>query len=265
MLADDSEYIYDIISNHKRALPQAQTAIGQEEHGETNGNDEEPNVPTIGLLVHAKLPHQSHGSSDNAGDEARGTEELTHGHAGAVGVHRREGAEDVGGAISKGKEGDTSKTLAETEDGRDGAQIDAEEVASGDADGRKEESQPRDEENEGEALNLARTAVVEPQVGDQTGILINAILLDKCALVDRMVDIGALQRLAPLGEERLLAAMVDVREERIGNQDREEEGRDVKRPGAQAASPRPRGGDGIGHGAAAPGVMPCHAVASSAR
>ncbi|GKT83235.1 hypothetical protein Ct61P_01085 [Colletotrichum tofieldiae] len=177
-----------------------QMAIRQEYHGEAYGDDEERQVPDVGFPPHFKLANQGHGSSYHGGDEARRADQLSNRHAGAVRAHGREGAEDVRGAIAKGQEGDAGETLAKAQNGRDGVEIDAEEIAGGDANGGEEQAEPTDKDNEGQGLGFAKVTVVKRQVREEASLIISAVSLDKGALVVGAVDVATFCELGSFGE-----------------------------------------------------------------
>jgi hypothetical protein len=129
-------------ADHEGTLPKMHLTIGEEHHGEAHSKDEEDNVAHEGLPADLELADQGHGASNNGGDKASRTDQLAYGHAATVRVHGGKGAEDIGRAIPKGQKGDTGQTLRQTKDTGDGAEVDAEEVAGGNANGGEEKAEP---------------------------------------------------------------------------------------------------------------------------
>jgi len=70
--------------------------VGEEDHAETDGDDEEAYVSNERLLANFELTDKRHGACDNSRDEAGGSYQLADCHTAAVGTHSGEGAEDVG-------------------------------------------------------------------------------------------------------------------------------------------------------------------------
>ena len=133
MPSDNGDNVYNIVPYHRPTLPKQKLLVCQECHGETHSNDKEANVARVCLSIHSEFAYQRHGAGDDTCDEAGRPDELAHGHAGAIGAHGGKGAEDIRRPIAKGEKCDAGQALAQAEDRGDGTEIDAEEIAGGDA------------------------------------------------------------------------------------------------------------------------------------
>lgn len=165
--------------------------IGEEHHGEAHGKDEEDNVAHKGFPADLELADEGHGASNDGGDEASCTYQLAYGHATAVRVHGSKGAEDVGRTIPKGQKGDTSQALRQAKDTGDGAEVDAEEVARGDADGGEEQTEPEGQQGKSYRLHLGEGTEVEGEIGEQAWFIFETICANEGALILGLVDIVA--------------------------------------------------------------------------
>ena len=69
-------------------------------------------------------------------------------------LHRSKGREHIRTPITKGQKRDTSHAFAHPQYARDGAEIDAEKVASRNADCTEKKSKPYDEYDEGDRFSV---------------------------------------------------------------------------------------------------------------
>lgn len=121
-----------------------------------------------------------------------------------MGPESSEGREDIRTAVAKSKQRHASQTLAHAQHARDGVQVDAEEVAGGDANGAEQQGEPEGHHGEGDWLGVGQAAVVERQVGDDAGLLVGAVCEDEGALVSGMVDETALRRRLAIAEQSMV-------------------------------------------------------------
>jgi hypothetical protein len=220
MPSNDSEHVKGIVSNHCAALPESQLPISQKPHGEGDRDDKEANVSSICTAVHPELSDQGHGACNHACDEAGGANEFTNSHACAVGPHCCKSTKDIGRAVSKCQKRDARETLAEAQDGGDGAQVDTEEVTRRNADGGEQQPQPGNKNDESSRLRFAQVAVVQSQVGKKPGIFIYTVLSDKSALVLGRVHFATFRLVVGASKQRrgIIAkamAMSRMRQERV--------------------------------------------------
>lgn len=142
-MPDDDEYdVEDVVSDHGKTLPDLQLSIPHASQTEDGSQTEEKNVAHKSLPRDLERPDNAHGAGDYGGDEASSTKQLSNGKAAAVCREGGKGGEDIGAAIAKGQKSDAGKTLAHAQDCRNGAKVDAEEVAGGDANGTEKEAEP---------------------------------------------------------------------------------------------------------------------------
>jgi hypothetical protein len=125
-------------------------------------------------------------------DEACRANQLAHGQTGGVGAEGGKRREDVGAAIAERQQRDTGQRLAHAQHPGDCVEVDAEEVAGGDADGAEEHGQPEGHDDEGDGLRAGHAAVVEGQVRDDAGLLVGAVGEHEGAFVAGAVDEAAL-------------------------------------------------------------------------
>jgi hypothetical protein len=103
--------------------------VCEKNHGKCHSHDEKANVSHICLSIYPEFAHKGHGTGNDASDKASCAYQLANSHSRAVGTHGGKRAEYIRGSVAKGKKGDAGETFAKTKNSRNGAQIDAEEVA----------------------------------------------------------------------------------------------------------------------------------------
>lgn len=180
---DDKDDVDEIVTHHGQALPQLQLAVPQEAQAEDCGNAKEDDIPHVRLPGDLEGLDDAHGAGDAGGDEAGGTKELANGQTAAVAGEGGKGGEDIGAAIAKSQEGDASQTLTHAKYGGNGAQVDAEEVAGGDANGAEEKTEPDDYEDEGGWFCVGESAVVEGEIRVEARVFVGTTFVDVGALV----------------------------------------------------------------------------------
>lgn len=188
---DDKTDIKHVEADHGPAFPKMHSTIQEEDHGKADRHDEEDNVAHKCLPADLELANEGHGASDDSSDEASSTYQLANGHTAAVGIHGGESAEDIGGAIPKGQKSDACQALWQTEDAGNGAQVDAEEVARGDANGGEEKTQPEGQDGECDGPGAGKRTVVKGEIGHQARFILGTMRLGEGALVSGEVDLIA--------------------------------------------------------------------------
>jgi hypothetical protein len=163
-------------------------AVDDKAHAEARSHNEEAHIADEALARNVEGPDEGHAPGDDGGDEAGGADELAHSQTRGVCAEGGKSREDIWTAVSKSQQGDACQTLAHAQHARDGVQVDAEEVAGGDADGAEEQAEPEGHEGEGDGFEVCHAAVVERQVGDDAGLFIGAVGEDEGALVVGMVN-----------------------------------------------------------------------------
>lgn len=158
---DDENDVEKVEGHHDDALPQVQMTIRQEYHAEARCHDEEADVPYKTLARDFERSDQGHRACNNGSDKAGGPNQLPDCQTSAMRLHCSKGGEDVWTAISKGEKSHTCHTLAHAQYACDSAEIDAEEVAGGNAYCAEEEAQPYHQDDEGNRLGLVQLAVVQ--------------------------------------------------------------------------------------------------------
>lgn len=135
MPRDDSNDVEYVERNHGQTLPCVQFSIGQKDQADAGCGDEEDDIADKASSGHAERPDQGHGTGHDRSDKPRSTQELAHREAATVRAHGRKSRKHIRAPIPKCKECHARQALAHAQDARDGAQVYAEEVAGGNADG----------------------------------------------------------------------------------------------------------------------------------
>ena len=183
-MPNDHEYdVKKVEAHHGGALPQVQMTVCQEHHAEARCHNEEADVPDKTLARHFEGSDQGHRACNDGGDKAGGTDQLPNCQTSAMSLHCGKSGEDIWTAISKREKCHSCHTLAHAQDAGDSAEIDAEEVAGGNADCAEEQAQPYDQYDEGKRLGLFQLAIVQLEVGKYAGFLVRTIHAHKSALI----------------------------------------------------------------------------------
>ena len=188
----DKDDVEQIKSHHRDCFPQVEPAVNNEAHAEGCSYNEKADIAYKALAGDVERADQGHGSRDYRSNETGSTNQLAHGQTRSMCAEGSKSGEDVWTAIAECKQGHASQTLAHAQHARDGVQVDAEEVAGGDADGAEEQGEPEGHHHEGDGLRMGQTAVVEGQVGDDASFLVRAVGEHEGALVGGMMDEAAL-------------------------------------------------------------------------
>lgn len=153
-----------IEANHGATFPHMHLTVGEEDHSEADRDYEEDDIADETLPADLELANESHGAGNNSSDKAGRTYQLPDSHAAAVRVHGSEGAEDIGRAITKRQEGDARQAFGQPKYASDSAEVDTEEIARSDADGREQQAQPEGQKYKGHRFCKAKRAVVEGEI-----------------------------------------------------------------------------------------------------
>ena len=193
MPCNDKDDIEQVESYHGHSLPQVQLAVDDEAHAESGSNNEEAHVTDEALARDIEGADQGHRSRDYGSNEAGGANEFADGQTCSMCAEGSKGGKDVWTAIAERKQGHTGQALAHAQHACDGVQIDAEEVAGGNADGAEEQGEPEGHHDECDRFGMGQATVVKCQVGYNAGFLVGAVGQDEGALVGGMVDETALR------------------------------------------------------------------------
>jgi hypothetical protein len=185
---DDKGDVEEIKGHHSDRLPQMQFPVNDEAHAEGSRDEKEADVANEALARDLEWANQSHGARDNGRDETCSTDKLAYSQTRSVSAEGGKGREDIGTAIAKGKQCHASQALAHAQHARNCIEVDAEEVARGDANGAEEKGEPKRHEDEGKGLRMREATVIEGQVGYDAGFFIGAVCAHKGALVSGVVN-----------------------------------------------------------------------------
>ena len=195
--------VEDVEGHHANGLPQVEFAVDNEAHAKGSSNKKEADVTDKAFARNLKGADQGHGARDDSGNEAGSTDKLADSQTGSVGTEGGKGGEDIGAAVAKGEQGHAGQALAHAQHARYGVEVDAEEVACGNANGAEEEGEPERQQDKSDGLRVREATVVEGEVGHDASLLIGAVCAHKVALVQRMVDEAALGVLGRDGPPRV--------------------------------------------------------------
>ena len=190
----NKDNVEQVENHHRHRFPQMELAVDDEAHAKSCSHNKEANVTDEALAGDVEGADQGHGSRDYRSDEAGSTDQLAHSQTRCVCAKCSNGREDIWTAIAKRKQCHTRQTLAHAQHACDGVEVNAEEVAGGDADGAEEQGEPQGHHDECDRLRMRQTTIVEGQVGDDAGFLVGAVGEHEGALVGGMVDKAALWR-----------------------------------------------------------------------
>lgn len=132
----------EVKPDEEQRFPQKKLAVPKNGDDQTNGGEEEPDVPQKWVFLDFEGPNDAHRAHHAANDERSGSEQLSNRQTSRVAPHGRKGREQVGTTVSESKECHASNVFVQPESLSDRGEVRAEKVGSAYAERRKKEYEP---------------------------------------------------------------------------------------------------------------------------
>jgi len=127
-------HISEVKPHEGQSLPQVESTVPKDSDDQSDGDEEEPDIPQEREPFHLEGPNDAHGTHDASHNERSSPEQLSNGQTSGIAPHSGEGREHIRTTVSEREERYSGNAFVQSESLSDRSEVWAKEVGGTDAD-----------------------------------------------------------------------------------------------------------------------------------